>query len=249
MLSLALEPSLSGEDTGGESGSVVYDQKFSSEAALVEKLSRSLISSLSQHTVEVIPEFETANGIADLVVTRLRRDWRQSVIHRLPPAWAYTFRCLPYRASFTTELVAALAGVTTATARAALKQFCAAGLCEPAAARSRWMKVVQPRPIANEIVSIEAKLRDWRKAFFQANRYRAYSTQSWVVMDAACAAPAARNLDVFRVKNIGLAVVSSRSGLTVLHEPRKEAAWDPIAYWRANVEIGLRLRKTSRYTL
>lgn len=242
MLTLALELHPDHDDLAS-AGPHATGNKFATEKALVANLSRALIRALPQESVEVLSEFETSNGIADLVIARLRRDWRLSMLHRMSPSWAYTFRCLPYRVAFSTESAASLAGVSIATARAALKNFCGAGLCEASSTKSHWVKLTQPRPIANEIISIEAKLRDWRRALYQANRYRAYSNESWVVLDAACSGPAVRNLDAFSARNIGLAIVSRTSGLNILYQPKKECGLDPIAVWHANVEIDRRLSR------
>lgn len=39
------------------------------------------------------------------------------------------------------------------------------------------------KPPFPQVVAIEAKLRDWRRALVQAYRYRQFSTESWVVLD------------------------------------------------------------------
>jgi hypothetical protein len=37
---------------------------------------------------------------------------------------------------------------------------------------------MQPEPVAKKIVAIEAKLRDWRRALYQAAQHVAYASQA-----------------------------------------------------------------------
>jgi hypothetical protein len=101
---------------------------------------------------------------------------------------------------------------------------------------------VQPQPIALEFVAIEAKLRDWRRALFQAARHRSYAHQSWVLLDSSSALPAIQNLARFRTLNIGLATASRSGAIHIRLRPRSLAPFDPIALWHANFEVLSRLQ-------
>jgi len=55
-----------------------------------------------------------------------------------------------------------------------------------------------------EIVAFEFKLEDWRRAFYQATRYRSFSHRVYVVMPTSRVHRAEEHLEAFRRQNIGL---------------------------------------------
>ena len=55
-----------------------------------------------------------------------------------------------------------------------------------------------------EICAFEFKLKDWRRAFFQATRYRNFANRVYVVLPSATVHRAEKMHDAFRVQNIGL---------------------------------------------
>lgn len=71
-----------------------------------------------------------------------------------------------------------------------------------------WRPTHSYRSLATRIVTIEAKLRDWRKGLMQASRHRLAADAAWVAIDAAAASPAVKAGDWFETYGVGLAVVS-----------------------------------------
>lgn len=69
------------------------------------------------------------------------------------------------------------------------------------------------------IISIELKLKNWRRAIKQAFKYRSFSHISYVVLDKNSLTSAVHNIDYFKKYNIGLAAFNSESGLEILHKP------------------------------
>ena len=67
-------------------------------------------------------------------------------------------------------------------------------------------------PAAKVLTAVELKLSDWRRALHQAFRMQRSVDYSWVVMDAARAAAARRNVDRFRELGVGLATLDATSG-------------------------------------
>lgn len=78
---------------------------------------------------------------------------------------------------------------------------------------------LQIRPIAappfSQVVAIEAKLRDWRRALVQAYRYLQFSNESWVVLDHRQISSALKMSELFRSSGIGLASFSTEGNLYV----------------------------------
>lgn len=72
-----------------------------------------------------------------------------------------------------------------------------------------------------EIWSYELKLRDWRRALYQATRYRAFSHRSFVVMPTERVASARAAAARFRLAGVGLASFDLEQGFRVLVMPRR----------------------------
>ena len=89
-----------------------------------------------------------------------------------------------------------------------------------------------PKPPFSQVVAIEAKLRDWRRALVQAYRYLQFSTESWVLLDYARAASAIKERALFESSGIGLASFSSIGELHI-HVYAVNNSWGGSALaWR-----------------
>ena len=156
---------------------------FESEAALVEVI-RGLFARNASERWTWISELASPSGIADLAAARLVPEWRNmDELHRLPPRWLNALKALPME-PFRVEDFANFANVAPSPARSVLKSYADCGFCVYRADQGTWIKQRDPRPVADRIIAIEAKLSDWRRALYQASRYLDYATQSWVVLDS-----------------------------------------------------------------
>ena len=77
-----------------------------------------------------------------------------------------------------------------------------------------------------EIVAVELKLRRWRDALAQAERYRAFADRAYVVVDGAQIVPTATMCALFQLAGVGL-LVQARAELTLLVEARSAVALMP----------------------
>lgn len=83
------------------------------------------------------------------------------------------------------------------------------------------------------VVSIEAKLRDWKRALTQAYRYKTFSNQSWVLLDEAHILPALKSTNSFKNFGVGLASFSSQGELRIYVQARTAAnASSTTLSWR-----------------
>ena len=71
-----------------------------------------------------------------------------------------------------------------------------------------------------KISSFEGKLRDWKRALYQATRYRAFSHRSFVVMPEHQIKPAKAQLQRFKLARVGLIAIDRYGRLRILHRPR-----------------------------
>jgi hypothetical protein len=220
---------------------VGFPMEFDTEAQLVNLLEKVYTFARSDGWVW-IREFNTPSGIADLAGVALATPAAsRSPLGRIPPQWAYTLRCLPCEEPFSLEYLASLANVTLGSARLILRAFGDSGFCVRAAEGRQWIKTRQPEPVANQIVAVEAKLRDWRRALYQAAQNAAYASHSWVVLDLTALPNASRNVDEFVRRGIGLAGLSTDGELDIVAQARENAPRRQNRYWQANAEIARRL--------
>jgi len=71
----------------------------------------------------------------------------------------------------------------------------------------------------NYIVSIELKLRNWKRALKQAFRYRSFSNESYVILDEYNINLGLKNIEYFKKFNIGLGSINSKSELKLFYKP------------------------------
>ncbi len=215
-------------------------ENFSLELDLVENFHEYLRASFSKkHLVE--KEVNCDFGIADLVMFKTKKITNNNFnLSLVSPDWAFSLRKLQYRKIFSTEEFSHLAGVSIKSASQALKEFCLAHYCERIS-NDRWRKIMQPTLVSDYIVSYEAKLKNWKRALWQACRYKTFSNESWVVLDSINEKPAIKNIQCFIDFNIGLASVSKTGTVNVYYQPKAEQHQSDIALWKANALIARKL--------
>lgn len=190
-----------------------------------------------------LSEFDSANGVADLVEITLRRDWAQNMaLGGINPRWAYALAKLPYRRIFSVEDFITLTGFSKNTALTVLTSFSDKGFCTKGSLAGTWIKLVQPKPLAKEIIAIEAKLINWRRALSQAYRYLDYAHRSWVLLDAARSGGALENIDRFQRLNIGLMIYQKNGVVKRIYSPQKAHPRNLLRFWQANSELGRSLK-------
>lgn len=215
--------------------------RFDSEHALVSFFEQLIGQHTNQGNTSILREFDSPNGIADIVVFELHNQWEKSLaLKDVPPRWAYWLYSLPYPECFKTEDASRIAGVTHRQANTFLNLITEVGFCEKVGSQGTWRVVFQPKPFVEDFYAIEAKLRDWKRALSQASRYRDYAVQSWVLLDEHAVRPALDNIKLFERLNIGLATIACSAEVTVHFLPYAAAPRSQLRYWQANAEAARR---------
>jgi hypothetical protein len=218
--------------------------EFDTEEQLVTQLTEVYGTTVDGNWVWM-REFSTSCGTADLIGVSLAPRSPdvagKTSLGTVPPRWAYVLRCLPSAEPFTLQQLAELANVSTSSARMILRVFGATGFCEPAPELKAWVKTFEPTPVATKIVAIEAKLRDWRRALYQAAQHADYASQCWVVLDQAALANAQQYADEFEHRGVGLAGLSVNGEIDVVLTAADNIPRLPYRFWQANAEIARRL--------
>lgn len=216
---------------------------FQSEYKLVSAFEGMLQDTPEYDGWKVLREFESVDGVADVVFFELNQATdRARRLGGIPPRWAYALRSLPYRKKFSVHDFAAWTGVTVRHAGQMLERYHVHGFCEPDVVGNTWVKIQRPQLLSTRIHAVEAKLRDWRRALRQAYRYLDYACQSWVLLDASSVGPAIAHLNEFARLNIGLASLSTESKIMIHFVPRSSVPRSGMRFWQANAEIARRLQ-------
>ena len=213
-------------------------QIFPSEEELVRVIIRTgkrVARGATRRRFNILSEFNTSAGIADVVFFYLRKEWRKHVAYgRLPSRWIYALKVLPFRTNFTSDEFALISGVSRNTALQALRRYESMGYCGRSKKKGLWKKIRQPVPVVRKIIAIEAKLTDWRRAISQAYRYQRYASQAWVVLDASKARGAIASKKEFQRLNVGLKVLSPKGQAKTYVSPRVLPPKSLANFWEAN---------------
>jgi hypothetical protein len=207
---------------------------YKTEQQLVRKFTISLRRLGLPSDVRISKEFDAGNGVADIVLYKKAEISRHSarLVRLVPPRLLILFgeRLLPE--AFTIEQLSSKSGFTQESVRRLIGQLCRQGLAE-AVSNDEYSLVEALACPMETVVSIEAKLSDWRRALRQAYRYKEYSHQSWVLLDGARAAAAIKDLAQFKKWNVGLASINNEGEIFLLHEPQTELPTSKARFWSA----------------
>ena len=208
------------------------------EADLVRDFAQ-LIGKKSGKRSYVTTEFEGGGyGIADVTIFKTKTI-EQSAIDRfssIPPRFAVLFNGEHLPSQFRTTDFCNLTGISISAAHRILTTLVVKGTI----ARNKSNEYVLERKIEcpiELIISVEAKLSDWRSALVQAYRNRAYSNQSWVLLDAARARRAIENWETFSRAGIGLATLDKRRQLKIYFQPQYWLPLNRSLFWAASVRL------------
>lgn len=214
---------------------------FSTELELISAI-QSIFDSGASSKWTWLPEVQSTSGIADLIAIALSRNWKEAkALATIPSRWLYALKLLPVGQHVTINSYAAQCGVSTATAAEVLNSYARAGFCERIEDERLWVKRVEPQPIAERIVAIEAKLRNWRRALYQASQYASFASESWVVMDSHYIHSTSIHVDEFERRGIGLLALSFHGEIDVITSATNRTPRIPERFWQVNAEISKRL--------
>jgi len=187
-------------------------------------------------------EFDSENGIADIVLYKKKKNFQAHVeLSEINPRWAFTLKSLPYRRYFSLEDFQRLTRCSSKSAKEAMISFCAANYCEQSTVSGKWIKFRQPSLILKDVIAIEAKLKDWKRALRQARRYLDYANQSWVLIEDKSKSVAIKNIEKFYRSNIGLASISVSGEVQFLLHPQSRSPRSEFAQWYINAKLAKNL--------
>jgi hypothetical protein len=189
-------------------------------------LSRTLFSSVVQNDVEVFSEIPAVHGIPDLAAIRF--DWE--VVRRRSELGIKTLStdtevrvvlALSRRKLAVPEL-AACAGVSTDHMRRALLPYLIQQGWIRTAPSGLVEKVPEARNVGVRVVTVEAKLRNWRGAMNQARRQRYSADDAYIALEASRTVPLREDIPHMAAQGIGVISVDAETHrVSVLARPNR----------------------------
>lgn len=160
-------------------------------------------------------EFDSHYGVADIVLGKFRpylsAKWTRKSINQ---NWIDPLYQLSDGTVIQLDTYADQFGVSRRTARRQIQEYVDANFVKPLGPDT-FQVLHTYEAIVTDVVSIEAKLRDWNQALSQALRYQRFSDYVFVLLDDDCVWPALEGIELFEQNNIGL--VSLEDGIEELH--------------------------------
>lgn len=208
-------------------------------AIFLEKILR---KSVTRHFV--LSEFDSYMGVADLIIGTYRpylsrKTVRESVnLNWLIPLLNFEKGQTIYLDEFLSSY-----SLSNRIGQKQLQEYVLAGFLLKLAPR-KFEVLQEYKFITDEVIAIEAKLRDWKKALLQANRYKRFSDFSFVLLDEVYASPALANLAVFENQNIGL-VTMNKTNFKIHLFPQQKNLKKNEYFMRVNEEAYKYFTKTA----
>lgn len=88
-----------------------------------------------------------------------------------------------------------------------------------------------------KIITIELKLKNWKRALAQAYKYKSFSDISYVCMDESNVASVLNHLDMFEKYNIGLITISKSKKVKIVYKPDATEPYAKDLYEKAEMKF------------
>jgi len=152
----------------------------------------------------LIQEFDSLNGVADLVLgTYLPHTVTKAARCPIDINWVTPLASLSIGDAISVDEFMATYTVTKNTASKILRDYVKGGFLQ--LIDNKEYKVIKSyAPILDNVISIEAKLKNWHRALNQAYRYKRFSNFTFVLLEEKYSNPAIKNLDLFERMGVGL---------------------------------------------
>jgi hypothetical protein len=188
----------------------------------------------------VAAEFACGEGVADIVQAWVAAE----ALARWPDVWwealtsetaAALVSHLQHRGAGSLAALAQVRGLTLPTTRRHVSDLRRAGLLEMHDGVYRLADEARVRP-GSEIWAFELKLRDWRRALYQALRYRSFAHYAVVVLPERRPSVTI-DVSAFALFGIGLVVVPESGGPRFAIAPRKQRPRSRVTHMAAVAQL------------
>ena len=88
-----------------------------------------------------------------------------------------------------------------------------------------------------KVITIELKLKNWKRALAQAYKYKSFSDISYVCMDESNIDSVLKHLDMFKKYNIGLITISKNKKVNIIYKPIATEPYVKDLYAKASSKL------------
>ena len=212
---------------------------FKSEEELVNSFNKMYIKFLMEifdykEESFLLNEYNSNNGIVDIVVGTFSKykslNKRQPInVNLISPLINFEMDCV-----IELEYFMNYYNISKQYARKCLNEYSDAGFFSKID-KNKYMKINNYEININNVVSIEAKLKNWSKALLQAYRYKRFSNMSFVLLDEQYSKPALKSITLFKNYNIGL-ITMTKQNYNIHFIPQENKPKDIINFMKLNEE-------------
>jgi hypothetical protein len=175
----------------------------------------------------IIQEFDSLNGVADLVFgTYKPRTITKTARCPIDINWVTPLASLDYGDAVFVDKFMDAYSVSKSTTSKILREYAKAGFLNQIS-NNEYVVVKKYTQILDNVISIEAKLKNWKRALQQAYRYKRFSHFSFVLLDEKYSSSAIKNLSTFEKMGVGLITMQDMKYKMHLTPLRKEVSNSP----------------------
>jgi DNA-binding transcriptional ArsR family regulator len=204
---------------------------YMTEKIVVDNLEELIWDAISKKSVYKYPiimrEVDCHRGRADIVCAVMRKNnVDYSTLKHLglslsQPAKAKIFSWLDKSSPRSEEYISKVTGLVEKTIRRHLRDLLDLGLVGHDAI-GKWTLGKNFKLPDIEVWAFEVKLHNWKRAFYQALRYRGFSHRITVVMPAENLKMPVKNIELFKEMNVGLMSIDQQGKLEFIKKPLRE---------------------------
>lgn len=173
------------------------------------------ISMPSGNSSVLLREYDSGFGIADIVIGITKK--KKPAPRRSPIVsnWVLPLIKLGINKNFTTQEFMNTYGVSMTTANKCIQSYISSGFVKKLESHN-FQVIKEYECVTEEIIAIEAKLKDWKRGLAQALRYKKFANQVFLLIDRDFIAPAISNIGIFNKNGVGLVSLGS-DGVIEVH--------------------------------
>lgn len=174
--------------------------------------------------IRILEEVKLGFGVADLVITELKDDVHFEKRERLSTTDLSVYTLVNRKRKISFDEINSITRLGKNELKKALNR-----LIEYDYVKKEDSLVLLNRNYIlpfKKSIAFEAKLKNWKRAFTQAYRYKWFADYSYVILDEAHAKPAIKSISHFKNHNVGLLTISIDSRIDIHFSPTRQYPMD-----------------------
>lgn len=211
---------------------------FASEKELVKIIKKNCNHICTWNTArfktKILEEVDLGFGVADLVITKLSSKVKSTSTY-LNHFDAIVYKIIETEKQITFEKIKEITKANHSSINSSLFKLINDSYIKQNDSLIMFRKAYEG--IAKDSIAIEAKLKNWKRALDQAFRYKWFAEKTFVILDSAYISPAAKNIDKFKLYNVGLAEIDNKGKIILHFNPIKSDPIDATMWMLLNEQL------------